>query len=309
MTRVDRIVRCGGATVLAGVVMMSTATACSNDPAPEPPEKVSSLVTRVVKASPDRESTTYATPSRGTAQAVAASVSELLGTGNTELDSYDLEPVAVEQSGEDGAEQPPISALVERGNPTAGNGLYVVRDNRDVTSPLVVQIPHPVADKYSERMGTQLFSESNARLFMMAGAHRKAGDDSADVAHRSDTTFAAVNDAVVQKGMTVVQIHGFSSDNHDEFGDVVLSSTVDEPSPAVRQLENDLEDNGFDTCTYDGEKCKALAATTNVQAIAARERGADFIHIEVNQNIRKDKSDRRELMRVITESLRSSGIG
>ncbi|NLU83815.1 hypothetical protein [Rhodococcus sp. HNM0569] len=298
---------------VAAVAAVSTVASCSEQDTPREPERLGALVDRVVAASPDRESTNYVPPSPGAAQAVAAGVAELLDTGSTSLDSYDLEPVSISGgNAESGGESPGVSALVEQGKPTAGNGLYVVRD---VTSPLVVQIPHPVADKNTEHMGAQLFSETDARMLMMAGAHRRAGDDSADVAHRSDTTFAAVNDAVVQKGTTVVQIHGFSSDNHDsgkkddDLGEVVLSSTVDQPSPVVRRLADDLEDNGFDTCTYDGKKCAALAATTNVQAISARARGADFVHIEVDQDIRNDRSERRELMRVIAESLRASGVG
>lgn len=296
---------------------MTLATVCGQQAAEVQPEKraekhlekLSSVVSRVIKASPGRDSSSYAPPSPAVAQAIASGVCELMNTGRTKLDSYDLVPLELKttagQEREEGSD--PAVALVERGHPTAGNGLYIVR--RAPMSQLVVQIPHPVADRYSEYMGTQLFAQSDARLFMMAGAHRNAGDDSADVAHRSDSTFAAVNDAVVQKGMTVVQIHGFSSDNHDDFGDVVLSNSVAEPSPTLRRLASDLEDEGFDTCTYEGKKCKALAATTNVQAVAARARGAEFIHIEVNQKVRKDRSERRQLMRTIAASLRASGVG
>lgn len=306
MTRVDRAFRYWAAA--AGVIIMTVATACGQQAPENQPEKLSSVVSRVIKASPDRESTNYTPPSPAVAQAIASGVAELMNTGQADLSSYDQVPVELPKSGQerDGRPEPAV-ALVERGRPTAGNGLYIVR--RAPTSQLVVQIPHPVADRYSEYMGSQLFAQSDARLFMMAGAHRNAGDDSADVAHRSDSTFAAVNDAVVQKGMTVVQIHGFSSDNHDDFGDVVLSNSVAEPSPTLRRLASDLEDEGFDTCTYDGKKCKALAATTNVQAVAARARGAEFIHIEVNQKVRKDRSERRQLMRTIAASLRASGVG
>ncbi|MFE1593124.1 hypothetical protein [Nocardia sp. NPDC058705] len=128
-------------------------------------------------------------------------------------------------------------------------------------------------------MGTQLFEESAAQLFMLAGAHRKAGDDSADVAHRDDSTFAAVHDAVVRPG-----------------------------SPLISHLARDLENHGFDTCVYDGKKCKALGATTNVQGIQARTRGADFIHIEVDRDTRDSKTERTELMRVINETLRAAGV-
>ncbi|MFW0787263.1 hypothetical protein AAFP35_22430 [Gordonia sp. CPCC 206044] len=299
----------GLVAVLTGVVMVVSVAGCAQPSAADEPEQLSDLVARVVKASPDRDSATYRPPSRDIAQSIAAGVSELLKSGHAELGRYELETVSV--SGQSRTDSPGrILALVERGDPTDGNGLYVARERPAAESPLIVQVPHPVADQKTELMGTQLFSETQARLFMMAGAHRRAGDDSADVAHRTDTTFAAVSDAVVQKGTTVVQLHGFSSRDHDDdYGDVVLSSSVPTPSRSVRRLAADLEDHGFDTCTYDGKKCRALGATTNVQAVAARARGADFIHIEVNQNIRKDRSERRDLMRVIADSLRDSGIG
>lgn len=290
-----------GRGIMLGAVVVVGLAACTQQSGPVEP--LESIVSRVVASGPDREAREYRPPSRETAEAVAASVAELLTTGGVGRlpGDYQLEPTT---AGPDD----PINALVEQGRPTAGNGLYAARGLSNSRPALVIQIPHPVADKHTETMGTQLFAETSAQLFMLAGAHRNAGDDS-DVAHSGDTTFAAVNDAVVQSGTTVIQLHGFSSAKHDDYGDVVLSSTVDDPSPLVRRLAQDLTANGFDTCVYNGKKCKALGATTNVQAAQARAVGADFIHIEVDRDIRDSSSKRAELVRVIGQTLRSAGVG
>ncbi|MFD4406190.1 hypothetical protein ACFWPH_25870 [Nocardia sp. NPDC058499] len=285
------------------MVVVTGLAACG--PQESAPARLESVVARVVETSPDRDSGEYRPPSPETAAAVAAAVTELLESGTVDRvpDTYRLEDIT---TGDDDT----LEGLVEQGRPTAGNGLYVARPPSATRSPVVVQIPHPVADKHTEDMGTQLFAETDAQLFMLAGAHRNAGDDSADVAHRDDSTFAAVNDAVIGADTVVVQLHGFSADKHDDdYGEVVLSSSVDEPSPLLRQMADDLEDNGFDTCVYNGKRCRQLAATTNVQAVQARARGAEFIHIEVDHDIRDSRSDSRELVRVIGETLRAAGVG
>jgi len=297
--------RCAGRLAVAITVAAAGLGACSPEEPPPQPEPLDSVVDEVIEAGPGRKSDRYEPPAREHSQAIAASVAELLATGDVQQvpGDYELEPVATDDGDR-------VDALVEQGRRTAGNGLYAARDSSQAPSPLVVQIPHPVADSHSEDMGTQLFNDTNAQLFMLAGAHREAGDDSADVAHRNDTTFSAVNEAVLRPGMTVIQLHGFSGDNHDkDYDDVVLSSTVDEPSPLVKQISNDLSNNDFDTCVYDGDDCENLAGTTNVQSAPARARGVDFIHIEVESDPRDSKSKRAELMRTIGKTLREAGVG
>jgi len=298
--------RCAGRLAVAITVAAAGLGACSpeEDLAP-PPEPFDSVVDEVIEAGPGRKSDRYQPPARETSQAMAASVVELLATGDVQEvpRGYELEPVTTDDGDQ-------VDALVEQGRHTAGNGLYAARDSSRAPSPLVIQVPHPVADSNSEDMGTQLFNDTNAQLFMLAGAHREAGDNSADVAHRNDTTFSAVNEAVLRPGMTVIQLHGFSGDNHDkDYDDVVLSSTVDEPSPLLKKLSKDLSKKDFDTCVYDGNDCENLAGTTNVQSAPARARGVDFIHIEVESDTRDSKSKRSKLVRTIGATLREAGIG
>lgn len=297
--------RCAARLAVAITVAAAGLGACSPEDPPPPPEPLDSVVDEVIEAGPGRKSERYQPPARETSQAIAASVAELLATGEVQQlpRDYELEPVTTDDGD-------PVDALVEQGRRTAGNGLYAARDSSQAPAPLVVQIPHPVADTHSEDMGTQLFNDTNAQLFMVAGAHREAGDDSADVAHRNDATFSAVNEAVLRPEMTVIQLHGFSSDNHDkDYDEVVLSSTVDEPSPLVKKLSKDLSDKDFDTCVYDGDDCENLAGTTNVQSAPARARGVDFIHIEVESDIRDSKSKSSKLVRTIGATLREAGIG
>ena len=164
MRRRNRLVLGGSTMIIVSGVAMSTVTSCSNEtPADQPAQSLESVVSRVVEASPNRDSTTYETPSRGTAAAVASNVAELLSTGGVghPFDSYELQRVTVSDRAAGSGADADMSALVEGGDPTAGNGLYVVRNNPDVHSPMIVQIPHPVADQYTERMGTELFATTD----------------------------------------------------------------------------------------------------------------------------------------------------
>ncbi|MFD4366670.1 hypothetical protein [Rhodococcus sp. NPDC058521] len=300
MGRTNHIAPYGITLVMAGSTVLSPAAI--RPAVAQTVDPIESVVSAAIAAAPGRDSSAYSPPSAETVDGIVAGVSDLVRDEKPTVDAYDLVTVGV-GNGE-------ASALVEEGNPHAGNGLYAVRSDSAAQVPLIVQVPHPIAEFEVEKMGTQLFATTESELFMMAGAHRTAGGGSADVAHRADTAFAAVNEAVVEPGATVVQLHGFSQANHQtDFGDIVVSSSVDEPSPAVRKLADDLRGGGFETCMYDGENCGALAGTVNVEADAAHAHGAEFIHIEVDQDVRRDAGERTRLVNLVAQSLKASGIG
>ncbi|EOM76158.1 hypothetical protein [Rhodococcus rhodnii] len=287
---------CGLAAVSVGALVLSCATGCGS----EEPESLDALVARVVDASPGRADE-YTPPSRAHAREIAAGVVDLLTAGGADVSSH--EAVAVAASGGSGES---FRALVERGDPMRGDGLYVVRPPESSPAPLVVEAPHPVADLHSEHLAAALFEQTRARALLVAGAHRTAGDGAGDAAHRADSAFAAVDGALVDAATTVVQVHGFGSGNHDDIGEVVLSSSTPEPSPTVRHLARVLGDHGFTTCVYDGRACAALGATTNVEGAAARAVGADFVHIEVDERIRGDRGIRDAFVRILAEALESA---
>jgi hypothetical protein len=71
----------------------------------------------------------------------------------------------------------------------------------------------------------------------------------------------------------------------------------------VRDLDEALQDAGIDTCVYDGERCRSLAGTKNVQAAHAQEVGATFIHLELAPDLRESGPGRDELVDILTEVL------
>jgi hypothetical protein len=184
-----------------------------------------------------------------------------------------------------------------------GLGLYAVREGAGVPPELVIEVPHPRADRLTEDLGPELFAALDAQALFVAGAHRTADDGAADVAHEADSTFSAVDRAVVGRGTVVLQVHGFDDSNHDGSDQVVLSSGERTPSPLVRDLDEALEDAGIDTCLYDGERCRELAGSTNVQGAHARAVGATFIHLELATDLREDGAGRKELVEILTEVL------
>ncbi len=241
------------------------------------------LVDDDLDAAPGRESSAYRAPSRDDARDVANYVETLLradgapppppaGWRLTELDGVLV--VA------------PVGRARDR-----GWGTYAVRPGG---RPLDVQVPHPRSDRRTEEMGLALFQATQARLLMVAGAHRTAGGGDADVAHRSDTVFAAVSSDVVDEDTVVVQLHGFAPDQHDAPSDVIVSSGTREGSRLVRRIIRALDDAALDACVY-GDGCDVLGGTRNVQAEAAREAGAQFLHVEVSARVRDD-DDRRDLL-------------
>ena len=247
-----------------------------------------------VQAGPGRGEQ-YDHPSPQDARAVALSVAGLAAGGELAAppDGYRITELAA--PGGDEA----LTALEEVQEPgAAGNGLYVVRPGSG--SGLVVQVPHPLADRATERLGADLFAASGAGVLMVATAHRTAGDGRADVANEPGSVFGAVSGSVVGPGSVVLQLHGFAAEDHpDDYGDVVLSSTVDEPSPLVERMADRLEAAGFDVCVYDGERCSGLAGTRNVQAAQARALGAEFVHVEVSERVRDDAERSTGLVRAL----------
>ncbi|XVX21829.1 hypothetical protein ACQP1U_08240 [Actinomycetota bacterium] len=186
-----------------------------------------------------------------------------------------------------------------------GWGLYAVRPGaRD----LVIEVPHPRADEASEVIGVGLFASTKARALLVAGADRSAGRRAADVAHNAATPFAEVSAALASTQTTIVQVHGFDQDNHEEnLRDVVVSSGTKDVTTPVRSLAEALRHKGFDVCVYDGSACQALAATKNIQGRAARAAGADFVHIEIARGIRTSEDRRATVVEAITAGLDQPG--
>ena len=199
------------------------------------------------------------------------------------------------------------------GQQTKGWGSYFV--NVNYQSDGLVEVPHPLFDTNSWDVGAKAFRDADARGFLMAGAHRNAnGTGTADVAHLTDSIFQTVHETWVgaTSATDAWQVHGFDIDNHPSFPvgtEAVLSNGDGTVSSEVVELDANLESNSFETYAYntlaptdptnqtvnggvDGTTFSGLAGTTNEQGIHSRSLGGIFVHVELEQSIRFNATNR-----------------
>jgi hypothetical protein len=178
-----------------------------------------------------------------------------------------------------------------------GWGIYAIR--LDSASNIIVEAPHPLFDRNTPSIALQVYRALDARALLVAGAHRNAnGEGSADVAHNTSTIFHEVHKtlsrhiASTSGNVIVLQIHGFHTSKHDGYPSVVVGFGEEmQPAESVlgQQLEAAFVERGISVGLCIGDVWLDLCGERNVQA-AAMERGV-FIHIELDEEMRKDHED------------------
>jgi hypothetical protein len=172
-------------------------------------------------------------------------------------------------------------------------GAYLV----DLSTPtrLVVEVPHPNFDLGTEQTGLALFRKVPGSVLLVAGAHRRAHESAADVAHREDSLFHAVATELANRDLPQVQLHGF----HDlslPGQDVVLSAGAGEPGRQARRAATELEES-FSVCRAWTDDCGKLGGTRNVQGQMAARLDTVFLHVEISRRVRDDESMQAALVR------------
>lgn len=212
-----------------------------------------------------------------------------------------------------------------------GWGSFLVRQG--ASSSALVQVPHPLADINTPAIGAQSFVGSDARGFLIAGAHRNAnGQDTADVAHLSESIFQEVHQSFVENApnLSVWQIHGFDIDQHAEFPagiDAVISSGTGSVTELLLGLDQRIDalEGSWTSHVYNtlnindplniavnenvaGSVFRSLAGTTNVQQQHTTALGGQFLHIELEQSFRIDGGDfaRQLISQTIADAISSS---
>ncbi|MEU3545915.1 hypothetical protein [Streptomyces longwoodensis] len=166
--------------------------------------------------------------------------------------------------------------------------LYLNADSRVRWS---AQVPHPVSDRGTERLGLRLLEDNTGGALVLAGAHRRAGrTDAADVAHREDSAFHAIVVELQKRGVPGVQLHGFAEeqgeDDEDDRYDAVLSTGAVQSAPAeVVALADRFEAEGLRVCRGWSARCR-LEGRTNVQGKAAQRQHVTFVHLELAPSAR-----------------------
>lgn len=166
--------------------------------------------------------------------------------------------------------------------------LYV---NADSAVRWSVQVPHPVADRGTESLGTRLLENVPGGALVIAGAHRTAGrGDAADVAHRTDSAFHAIVTEMFERRIPGLQLHGFARASDRPY-DAILSTGVAQTAPQeATALADRMEAGDLRVCRGWSDRCP-LEGTTNVQGKAAKRHGATFIHAELAPEARGDEPE------------------
>lgn len=175
-----------------------------------------------------------------------------------------------------------------------GWGLYAFRV--DSTSNIIIQAPHPLYDRRTPTVAMDIYRALNARALLIAGSHRNANaDGSADAAHTTESIFHSVHEALaheMQAGseqVIILQIHGYHTSKHTGYPQAVFGfgENIEAPEFAIGQrLKYALIEQRINIGLCDGYVWQDLCGTTNAQGSTTN--GAIFIHIELDENIRKN---------------------
>jgi hypothetical protein len=176
----------------------------------------------------------------------------------------------------------------------------------DLTEPppdLLVEVPHPGSDRHTERLGLALFRALPGAALLIAGAHRRAADGAADVAHQPDSMFHALATHFADRGATQLQLHGFHDDSLADH-DVVVSAGAGTSTRLTEPMADALSAADFEVCRAWTQRCGSLEGRTNAQGREAAVHGHPFLHIEINRSTRDDDQRSAALIRTIASGLR-----
>jgi hypothetical protein len=230
----------------------------------------------------------YTAPSPAARQAMQDAVAQILG-GRSQVDvsamGFEIVPVP---------EIPGAVVLREREGQKRGGGAYLFAPKSG--SNLVVQAPHTFFDEGTLPLACALFSHAGARALFINTVHRYKGappdetsEHPADVAHSPTSLFqAATAGAIgVLNPISVVQLHGFAAGAAR--GRAVVSSGDKRAGATLAVLaKTRLGQVVGEGVLRFPEDTLELGATTNVQGAAVRRSGGRFLHIEMDETLRRD---------------------
>jgi hypothetical protein len=183
--------------------------------------------------------------------------------------------------------------LVREKGRRRGGGAYVVRQGS--TSGLLVEAPHTFFDEGTFPLACELFQRSHARALFINTSHRYKsapktadGRHPADVAHSPTSLFHAATEALVtqQKGLSLVQVHGFATREVDARA-VASSGEKRGGASHVAKVAKSLSEITAGKVLRYPEDTKELGAVTNVQGMVVRQGGGKFLHIEMDDEMRR----------------------
>jgi hypothetical protein len=177
----------------------------------------------------------------------------------------------------------------------------------DLSQPtgLAIEVPHPRTDIGTEWIGLDLFRAVPGSALLIAGAHRRAAGELADVAHNENSLYQSLAVSFARDGVPQIQLHGFADLNLPDH-DIAVSTGAGVSNPLAVRVAEGLASEGFDECRAWAEKCGRLEGTTNVQGKAAAAMGAEFVHVELSNTVRMDDGHRADLVAALARAARQS---
>lgn len=172
---------------------------------------------------------------------------------------------------------------------------YLGDDKRD----LVIEVPHPIEEKNTSKIGIKAFvgpnNDTKATAFLMSGSRKGSGD----VTVISESLFQAAHEAAASESPTIVlQIHGI---NRRKYPQIVLSSGTPVAISAMDNLVDAFIQNDLEVGIYDGIQYTDYGATQNEQAKATNSISGSFIAIFLNQIVHHSKSKNNFVIDAIEE--------
>ncbi|GHF25062.1 hypothetical protein GCM10010218_02170 [Streptomyces mashuensis] len=204
-----------------------------------------------------------------------------------------------------------VADATQDGEATRGWGRVYV----DLGAPVrwQVQVPHPAADQRSEQLGIGVLRGAPGGVLILAGAYRSGGpagdEDAPDVAHRTDSVFAAVAGALADARLPAVQVHGFADSSLPDEDVVVSPGKGDAGLPAARRLSAALRREELRVCEVWKRYCGRLEGRTNVEGDHADAVGVPFLHVEHARRVRMDDALVARAVRALTRVVERWGAG
>ena len=254
-------------------------------------------------ASALRSTDQYREPTSGEQVAAVRGLDRLLdGPDGLDAATTSLAGVGFSRStGVDTATDRPYALF--RGDDTTGRGWGLIIVDLSQPVRLVIEVPHPGSDLETDQLGVRLFRRTPGALLLIAGAHRRAGNGAADVAHNADSIFDAMATEFAGRGLPQLQLHGYADKNLPD-ADVVVSTGPALVTPAVRRLAERLADAGLVTCRAWVLECGRLEGVTNVQGRTAADHGSLFVHLEMSYRVRRSA----RLQGAVAEAVRAADL-
>jgi hypothetical protein len=233
--------------------------------------------------------------------AMSALIPLLTGGKDTQSELKTLTPLGFTlTSGIDSATGRRFTLAASQPGDERGWGLYI--GDYGARTRQVIEVPHPNFDLATEILGVQLYRALPGSAVLVAGAHRRAANGTADVAHNTNSLFNLVATELARKGLPQIQLHGFDNSSLPGTG-VVVSGGSTPHTQLHEQLADRVEAAGMVVCRAWQQSCGNLEGTTNVQGQTADSMGTVFAHIESDGAIRMEPRQRDRLVAALAAGI------